>query len=188
MKQFKAVLLVLMVMILFAASCKKQSSSASVNYNQSTSVQDVLDQGTSGEKDPSSYITITEPSDGLDHSNDNTEVTESDVDIDLTVMSSTMVYAEVYNMVTNPEKYVGKTVRMEGLFTVSHDDTRDIDRYACVVMDATACCAQGIEFYLKVPADEYPGEWEKVVVVGTFDFEDQGVWRYCKLINADMSF
>ena len=35
-----------------------------------------------------------------------------DADVDLTQLSSTLVYAEVYNMASNPQSYVGKTVRM----------------------------------------------------------------------------
>lgn len=37
--------------------------------------------------------------------------------IDLTAMSSTMVFAEVFNMTTHPEDYVGKTVKMQGIFS-----------------------------------------------------------------------
>lgn len=39
------------------------------------------------------------------------------VDIDLTKMSSTMVYSTVFNMVNNPVKFVGKTMRMRGEYT-----------------------------------------------------------------------
>ena len=36
------------------------------------------------------------------------------VDLDLTVLSSTMVYSEVYNMMNEPEPYEGKMVKMQG--------------------------------------------------------------------------
>lgn len=40
-------------------------------------------------------------------------------EVDLTVLSSTMVYAEVYNMLYNdPESYLGKTVRARGEFSI----------------------------------------------------------------------
>ena len=42
----------------------------------------------------------------------------SDIDIDLTRLSSTMVYSEVYNMMNTPENYVGKMVRMNGKLAV----------------------------------------------------------------------
>ena len=37
------------------------------------------------------------------------------IDIDLTALSRTMVYSEVYNMMMTPENYIGKVVRMNGL-------------------------------------------------------------------------
>ena len=30
------------------------------------------------------------------------------------MLSSTMVYSEVYNMMVDPESYIGKTVKMDG--------------------------------------------------------------------------
>ena len=42
------------------------------------------------------------------------------VDIDLTRMSSTMVYSTVLNMVNKPATFVGKTMRMRGEYTTYH--------------------------------------------------------------------
>ena len=47
------------------------------------------------------------------------------VDVDLTKLSSTMVYSEVYNMVNTPEDYTGKTVRMTGSFNLWHDPEKN---------------------------------------------------------------
>ena len=38
------------------------------------------------------------------------------VDVDLTRLSSTMVYSEVYNMMNAPGDYIGKTIKMTGQF------------------------------------------------------------------------
>ena len=107
----------------------------------------------------------------------------ADVDVDLTALSSTMVYSEVFDMVSKPEDYVGKTVRMEGFLNVAHDVNTDSYYYTCLIQDATACCAQGIEFVLDDPAS-YPEEGEDIVVVGTFDTYEQGSYTYCTLRNA----
>ena len=73
--------------------------------------------------------------------------------VDLTALSSTMVYAEVFAMMSSPEDYVGKTVKMQGIFSKgqlyaagSLNDGGTV--FACVIQDATACCAQGIPFEL----------------------------------------
>ncbi|MCR4923718.1 MAG: hypothetical protein K5931_06875 [Lachnospiraceae bacterium] len=109
------------------------------------------------------------------------------VDVDLTALSSTMVYSEVYNMMVDPEKYRGKVVRMEGDCTSFYDDSMDKYYFACIVQDATACCAQGIEFVLtddyKIPED-YPKDSEKIVVEGVFDTYDEDGLTYCTLKDA----
>ena len=107
------------------------------------------------------------------------------VDVDLTQLSSTMVYSEVYAMMVEPEQYVGKTVKMRGL---EYNGER---LYACVVQDATACCAQGLEFEtaekLTYP-DDYPEPGSEITVVGTFDSYQEEVdgnyYIYLVLKNA----
>lgn len=75
---------------------------------------------------------------------------EKECDVDLTKLSSTMVYSEVYNMIFEPQDYLGKTVKMNGQFAIYQmtepDGTPVPDRiyYACLIADATACCQQGI--------------------------------------------
>lgn len=88
-------------------------------------------------------------------------------DIDLTVMSGTMVYSVVYDMVWNSSNYVGKVVKMRGRYArYTADDTETL-HHACVVQDATACCAQGIDFELADGA--YPDPDSEITVVGTLD-------------------
>lgn len=89
------------------------------------------------------------------------------VDIDLTKMSATMVYSTVFNMVNNPAKFVGKTMRMRGEYTTYHisiDDPTQII-HACLVRDAAGCCSQGLEFVLN--NGKYPTGASEVTVVGT---------------------
>lgn len=109
------------------------------------------------------------------------------VDVDLTKLSSTFVYSEVYNMVTDPESFIGKTVKMDG--TMNRYTTTSRELYACIVLDATACCAQGIAFEWAgdhAPS-EYPPQGAMITVVGTFStFEEDGI-TYCYLADADLS-
>ena len=109
------------------------------------------------------------------------------IDIDLTALSSTMVYSEVYYMMMTPEDYIGKSVKMDGIFSVYHDEAADKYYFACIIQDATACCAQGIEFELqgdyKYP-DDYPDEGTEICVSGIFDTYVDGAYTYCTLRNA----
>jgi hypothetical protein len=115
-----------------------------------------------------------------------TASTDSDY-IDLTIMSSTVVYAEVYNMMYYPEKYVGKTIKMTGLYDDYYDEATAKRYHACIIMDATAWCAQGIEFILtddyEYPSD-YPEEADDITVEGVFDIYTEESGDYCTLRNA----
>lgn len=115
--------------------------------------------------------------------------TGSDVDVDLTAMSSTMVYSEVLNMQQSPEQYMGKTVRMQGPFNVT--EVGENRYFACVIADATACCATGIEFEW-AGDHSYPGDYPEpnteITVVGTFTTYMEGESRYLQLKDADVQF
>ena len=108
------------------------------------------------------------------------------IDVDLTVLSPTMVYAEVFNMISYAPDYVGKKIRMQGP-AVSYTDA-EIGKtyYACLIQDATACCATGLEYVLP-EGSEYPEDDEEIIVTGVFDtYVDVDGIEYCRLLDAVM--
>lgn len=110
-----------------------------------------------------------------------------EIDVDLTALSSTIVYSTVNDMLVKPEDYIGQTVKMNGAFAYYHDESADQYYYACIIADATACCQQGIEFVLDGDytfPDDYPEPDENITVVGTFDTYDEAGRTYCTLRNA----
>ncbi|MBR5419887.1 MAG: hypothetical protein IK115_01925 [Lachnospiraceae bacterium] len=109
--------------------------------------------------------------------------TTEGIDVDLTILSSTMVYSEVYNMMSVPEDYIGKTIKMEGSYSYCRDDVSGAEYYACIIQDATACCSQGLEFVPENP-EAVPAEGESVTVVGVFDTYLEGDYMYCTLRDA----
>ena len=125
-----------------------------------------------------------------------TQTSADGVEMDLTVLSSTMVYAEVYNILYNdPESYLGKTVRARGEFSIYQlvvDGVLQPDpvAYACIIADAAACCAEGMEFVLKddlAYPDDYPEPGAEITVVGEFQaYEENGMTGY-HLINARLA-
>ena len=111
------------------------------------------------------------------------------VDVDLTKMSSTMVYSEVLNMQQHSDEYTGKIVRMKGPFNVTELDG---NRYfACLIKDATACCSTGIEF-VWAGEHSYPEDYPKVnteiTVTGTFNVYSEGKSKYLQLKDAEVVF
>ena len=109
---------------------------------------------------------------------------ENGIDIDLTVLSSTMIYSMVYCMVTTPDEYRGMAVRMNGVAASYHNEETGVDYHACIIQDATACCSQGIEYELD---SDYPEDGEVICVTGTFDTYDEGSYTYCILREAELS-
>jgi len=175
------------------ASCG--GGSASRTGGQSPTVNDVLENAMKAEDgntasedqrqngiDPNAHV----PENSADgEALSNTE----GIDVDLTALSSTMVYSQVYNMLSDPAKYMGKTIKMSGAFAVFHNEVTDVYYFACIVKDATACCANGIEFVLKGEhsyPDDYPQIGEIVTVTGVFDTYTEGEYTYCTLRNASM--
>ena len=118
------------------------------------------------------------------------------VEVDLTVLSSTMVYSEVYNMLYNdPAHYLGKTVKARGEFSIYQLVTDGVLQpdpvsYACIISDAAACCAEGMEFVLEgdyTYPDDYPELGAEITVIGEFQsYEENGMTWY-HLVNARLA-
>ncbi len=112
---------------------------------------------------------------------------DNSAEIDLTAMSATMVYTELYNMVAKPDAFVGKTVKMRGKYSVYKGDGRKY--YVCEVTDSTACCSQGLEFILK-DGEEYPEYDSKVPceieISGKFNTYLEDNQQYVQLEEASL--
>lgn len=95
-----------------------------------------------GNDTPSSDVEVSAPTESIPAPNEQetpdeqqtpeepeqTQTSADGVDVDLTVLSSTMVYSEVYNMLYNdPAHYFGKTVKARG--DVFHLSARDRRRF-----------------------------------------------------------
>jgi hypothetical protein len=114
-------------------------------------------------------------------SGDNTKT-----DIDLTKLSSTMVFSEVYNMMISPEEYVGKTMKAEGIFRV-YQDSKNKNFYALLIADATSCCQQGLELIWNrdhTYPEDYPEEESMIEITGMFQsYAEEDNTYYCVLVN-----
>lgn len=191
-KKFYALLCTMLM--LMAVGCGNGGNSDRT-ANGIQSVEDVLQERTT-ETDSPEVTDVVEAETGestesfeavTDISEDAALSNSAEIDVDLTSLSSTMVYSEVYNMISDPDSYLGKTIKMDGLFTVYHDESTGNNYYACIIQDATACCAQGIEFVLTDDysyPDDYPAEGSEITVVGEFGTYMEGEYQYCTLNNA----
>ena len=112
--------------------------------------------------------------------------TADGVDIDLTQMNATMVYAEVSNIMYMPDDYIGKIIRMNGMAVSSTDPETGITYHAVIIRDATACCASGLDYVL-ADGQEYPPDESDATVTGEFELYEENGFFYCQLKDAVLS-
>lgn len=99
----------------------------------------------------------------------------SATEIDLTSMSSTMVYSYVFNMISTPDDLIGHRFRIRGIYDEQYWDQTKLTYHYIVIADATACCAQGLEFVLTDPNATYPQLGEEFEISGFFGtYEEEG--------------
>lgn len=185
-------LLLAVCMTLSLCACGKDSEegagndASSSNEKSSASAESIPTP--KEQKTPDEQQTPEEP--------EQTQTSADGVDVDLTVLSSTMVYSEVYNMLYNdPAHYFGKTVKAKGTFSIYQLVTDGVLQpdpvaYACIIADATACCAEGMEFVLEgdyTYPDDYPELGAEITVIGEFQsYEENGMTWY-HLVNARLA-
>lgn len=191
----------LLAAVVLISGCGKQTDNGK-GINNGKTVDKVIESQVKKEEQKKTEESTKEDIRKNDQQNTDTQTPESvqgsvnapeaSVDVDLSVMDSDMIYATVYQMMSDPEQYVGKTFRIEGKFYVTYDEMTKNQYYYCVIKDATECCAQGLEFVWgdgsHIYPDEYPTDGTEVIVDGTFELYMENDSRYCRLANADFYF
>lgn len=98
------------------------------------------------------------------------------IDLDLSGYSSTMLFAEMYNMTLMPEDYDGKIIKIKGQFSSYQKPKTKEVCYIVFCMDATACCGQAMDFILQDPSQHPENEIEsdaEITVVGRFEIYEE---------------
>ena len=116
-------------------------------------------------------------------------IKDPSVDVDLTTLSSTMVYSEVFNMMMEPMAYEGQTIKMDGNCAIYTDEETGNTYYTCVVQDATQCCSQGLEFLLdseQYALEDYPADGDPIVIKGTFSTDEENGGTYITIKDSVM--
>ena len=188
--------IILLISLLTLAGCQNPGAISRHGANQTTGIGDILAsvsaESTSETTTAATAEITTETTPASEDINpyDIESILENGtegVDIDLTVLSANMVYSEVFAMVYSPEDYIGKVIKMKGPFSYLCDEATGNVYYACIIRDATQCCAQGLEF---IPADDYtypddfPEIGEDICVIGVFDTYMEGDAKYLTLRDA----
>ncbi len=180
----KLICIICALTMIAAVGCGSSDSSTA---NKGKTVGDILSSAAKDSDSSSESSSAAESSSEAASKSDSSSVKYDKIDTDLSAMSETMAYAELSNMLTEPEKYKGKIVKIKGYFAVSNDNGNTY--FACMLTDATACCSQPLEFVLadsrSFPAD-YPEVDSLITVTGVFGTYNEGANEYCQLSNAQL--
>lgn len=187
MKKIIYIVSCLMVAVLLA-SCGTQAASSSYPQNLpptfgATNSSQVGSASASSDAETKGSVASSVSSSGAKQAGTN----DGTIDLDLTELSSTMVYAEVYTIMVDPESYFGKNIKMKGNLAVYEDFETGEYTFAVVIADATACCSQGLEFVLEgdytYPQD-YPEKGSEITVIGQMQPYDYNGFNMFHLENA----
>jgi len=95
----------------------------------------------------------------------------TDADVDLTVLSATVLSAEMMNIFVNSDDYLGKTIKVSGTYWyVNYPPTGENHHYV-ITVQGDECCQEGIEFVLSgdhVFPDDYPAMGTPIEISGVF--------------------
>lgn len=117
--------------------------------------------------------------------------TDKDVQLNLAGMSGTVVYSMVYNIMSDPPRYIGQIIRLSGYYSAWQDPNTGMVYHSCVIPDATACCAQGMEFVWSgdhVYPDDYPEFGTEMIVTGRLESYMEGDYMYLHLMDAQVEW
>ena len=103
------------------------------------------------------------------------------VDVDLTSLSNTMLYAKIYDIMDSPKDYLGKTIKIVGMFAKGEDEDGN-NHYAIAASDLAGCCVSALEVIWvgdHVYPDDYPELNQVIKIQGEFKtFEYKGNTMY----------
>ncbi len=84
-----------------------------------------------------------------EQANESQKEIATDVDFDFTQISPVMANGHVFDILENPDNYLGKTFRLVGEFARHNVETLGQEFLYVVLYDALSCCPQGIEIMFK---------------------------------------
>lgn len=175
-------LAIVLAFALVGCSGGTTADDAAVPADATAPAEAAAGQDASGEVTDSDVVEVTEEAAG-------TEVTEHVDEIDLTAMSSTMMFAEVVQMTRQPQMYDGATVTMRGgLMIFAIDEATGVGSYSCYVEDATKCCQRGIGFTIDEPLEDTSilVEGTEVIIRGTFEIYEVDGRHFVRISNCEI--
>jgi len=105
------------------------------------------------------------------------------IDLDISELSGVLAYSQVVNINESPDDYMGKVIKLNGLYFSSYYDKTDTYYHYVLVGDEALCCQTGLEFVWKgehAYPNDYPERQAEIELIGVFgSYEELGKTYYC---------
>ncbi len=108
-------------------------------------------------------------------------------DIDLTTMSSTMVFSQIYDIMVNYNDYIGQSINLVGNFNTMYYEEISQTLNFVVINDATGCCPQGLELKFADESIELPESGTIIGIQGQFTTYKEGEFEYFCILVDELS-
>ncbi len=105
--------------------------------------------------------------------------------IDLTRLSNTMAYAQLYDMVMAPERHQGITLRVHGSYYGFQSQETGKITHLITVRDNVGCCEMGMEFQITgdlIWPDQFPQNNSMIELTGIISSISYGENKYPLLV------
>jgi len=109
---------------------------------------------------------------------------EEKIDLDLTMMSETMVYGIMFDVIASPERYVGQRMRLPGEYEGFKDAVTGEVEHTIIFFDSSGCCEVDMNFTLDetyVYPQDYPRSGRKMTLVGVLSIVGEGKDAVCRI-------
>ncbi len=92
---------------------------------------------------------------------------EKSVDIDLSSQSETMVISTLNSILMEPETYLGKSIKIKGIYTTQTDIETNVQYSYVSYIDTTSCCTLDLEYrYDNYDPNKLPKLDDSIEIVG----------------------
>ncbi len=185
----KTLLLFAIIPILVLTGCQAKES-ARPSTGPQNSIGDILNKDAQEAAEP-----VIEQEEAVAEQEDNKEIElplYESIDVDLTDLTADLRYAQVFDMCLYPDNYIGKIVKVSGLYEQWKNEETGVDYKTVIITDALACCSQGIEFK-EVPGQKLPIPYDwvsedtsasEITVTGRFGYYVEDGILYIELTDA----
>lgn len=123
----------------------------------------------------------------IENLKDYSALDEIEVDVDVSILPTSLAFAQVSRMMFDLVTYEGNTVKIKGMYYHDQIPELDIDRKTIMLLDELSCCQGYFEIILP-DGVEYPENGSQMMLVGEYVLNTNGEYSYPMLKVTDYIF